>query len=371
MPPPQRARILLLIPHLGGGGAEHVIATLTRSLNSQKYEIHLAQITPSKLHCSPLPDHVTIHDLNASRVRRSSIKLLRLIWRLRPRLILSGMAHLNLLLLILRPFLPRHTRIMVRQNGALAATLASHSRLQLSRKPYSIAYRRADRVICQTEAMAFELHHELAVPRENLLVLPNPTDLHHIRASGALPHAGSSRAILLAIGRLVPEKGFDLLLEAFAALPAPLHTSELVIAGTGPQLFALQQQAQALGVHERVRFAGHVPDPILQFSHASLFVLSSRTEGLPNALLEAAASGLPIVSTPASAGITTLLRNRHGVWISTEISANTLRISLEQALVATQPGQRHAHHWIEPFDLTHAIPAYEAAIDGAIVGSGA
>jgi len=47
MPPPQRARILLLIPHLGGGGAEHVIATLTRSLNSQKYEIHLAQITPS------------------------------------------------------------------------------------------------------------------------------------------------------------------------------------------------------------------------------------------------------------------------------------------------------------------------------------
>jgi len=360
-----------LIPHLGGGGSERVIETLARSLNPDKYDIHLALITRSQHTPRALPASITIHELRAARVHRSVFKLLGLIWRLRPWLILSGIAHLNLLVLSLRPLLPPQTRIMIRQNGALSATLAVHRRRRLARNAYSLSYRCADMVISQTESMALELQRELHLSPLRSLVLPNPTDSQFIRrAAPHLPRRLNGHTIL-AIGRLVPEKGFDLLLEAFAALSPSLSQSRLLLAGTGPELAALQQQASALRIRQRVQFAGHVSDPVIRFRHASLFVLSSRTEGLPNALLEAAAAGLPIVSTPASPGLADLLRNREGVWLASEASAASLRIALERALTVTLPGQRFSHQWIEPYDLPHAIPAYENAIDCAIARSGA
>jgi glycosyltransferase involved in cell wall biosynthesis len=369
MSSPKLARILLLIPHLGGGGAEHVVEILARHLSPSKYDIHLALITASGHNSTRFPPYITIHQLHSSRVRNSTSRLLRLIWRLRPHVILSGMAHLNLLVLILRPLLPAKTRILVRQNGTLSAALASHSTPRFARRVYSVAYRRAHRIICQTDFMAQELQSKLHLLSDRFNVLPNPVDIQRLRNSSSPEPASSSTLQLLAIGRLVPEKGFDILLDAFAALPQPFQSAELIIAGTGPLLSVLRTQAQALGIGDRVNFAGQTPDPVLHFINASLYVLSSRTEGLPNALLEAAAAGLPIASTPACAGIVDLLRNREGVWLSSDVSASALRVALEEALTAIQPFRRYRHAWIEPYDLSRAIPAYETAIDHAIVRS--
>jgi glycosyltransferase involved in cell wall biosynthesis len=345
MPPRKPARILLLIPHLGGGGAEHVIEILARHLSPSKYDIHLALITASSHNYTRLPPHITIHQLHSSRVRNSTSRLLRLIWRIRPHVILSGMAHLNVLVLLLRPLLPWKTRILVRQNGALSATLASHLTPRIARRVYSAAYRRAHCIICQTDSMGLEIGNELGVPPANLLVLPNPINIQHIRRSASCSTRTEHRPRrrLLTIGRLVPEKGFDLLLDAFAALPESFRSAELIIAGRGPQKSALEQHAKALAIVDCVQFTGHIPDPALHLSTASLYVLSSRTEGLPNALLEAADAGLPIVSTPACAGIVDLLRNREGVWLSSDVSPSALRVALEEALTAIQPGHRYQH----------------------------
>jgi glycosyltransferase involved in cell wall biosynthesis len=358
--------VLLLIPHLGGGGSERVIETLARSLNPTKYEVHLALVTASQRDARLFPPTVSIHELRSPRVRRSALRLLKLIWHLKPNLILSGISHLNLLVLALRPLLPQSTRLVVRQNGALQAALDSHSRL-LARRVYSITYRRADRVICQTESMAHELHRGLAVAPSRLLVLPNPTDIRYIRAASDLnPKQDTTSATLLCIGRLVPEKGFDILLDAFASLSPPFRSTRLIIVGSGPELPRLQAQAEALGVIRRVHFAGHVPDPVVSFPHASVFVLSSRTEGLPNALLEAAAAGLPIVATPAFCGASHLLADREGVWLAAEISPDALRSALQAALSSIRPGTRYRHDWMEPYDLPRAITAYEAALDRVI-----
>jgi glycosyltransferase involved in cell wall biosynthesis len=128
----------------------------------------------------------------------------------------------------------------------------------------------------------------------------------------------------------------------------------------------LKSLCRELDLESAVRFAGHVECPSAFFPGASLFVLSSRHEGLPNALLEAAAGGLPIVALPASQGIVDLLRGQPGVWLASEISASALASSLLSALDGLPPGQRFPHPFIEQFTFDRAIRAYEDAIDSTL-----
>jgi glycosyltransferase involved in cell wall biosynthesis len=267
--------------------------------------------------------------------------MLRLVRQLKPDVILSGMAHLNFLVLLMRPFFPRGTRVLVRQNATVSAALASGDLPFYSRLLYRQLYRHADRVICQTYAMAEDLAAELGLAQERIVVLPNPVDLDGILASegdpvqwrGAGPH-------LLAIGRLSREKGFDLLLEALAAVRERFPNANLAILGAGTEEAPLKDKSRALGLEAAVRFTGHVDRPYAFFPGATLFVLSSRHEGMPNVLLEAAAGGLPIVALPASGGVRELLAGRPGAWLAPEISASALTASLLSALESLRPGQR-------------------------------
>lgn len=361
----QRARILLLIPHLGGGGAEKVISQLARGLSREKYELHLGLVTQTDADLEPMPSWIHIHALGASRVRDGAYKLLRLVWRLKPDVVLSGMFHLNFLVVLLRPLFPRNTRILVRQNGTVSAALAFGSLPSYTRPLYRLLYRCADCVICQTPAMAKDLIEQLSIHRNRLAVLPNPVDVDAIRDAthdnlvqwvGPGPH-------LLAVGRLSQEKGFDLLLRALVAVRGQFHRINLTVAGAGPAEEALKAQCQRLGLETCVRFTGYIDSPSAYFPGASAFVLSSRHEGLPNALLEAAAAGLAVVALPASEGIVDLLRGQPGAWLATEVSADALAASLLDALRTLAPGQRFDHPFIDQFRFDRAIRAYEDLID--------
>lgn len=374
MPSTQRPRVLLLIPHLGGGGAERVTAVLARELSREKYELHLGLMTQADAGAEFVVRGVEVHSLGAQRVRGGALKLLRLVRRLQPDLILSGMAHLNFLVLLLRPFFPRKTRILVRQNSTASAAMEFGGLPIYTRLLYRLLYRRADGVICQTAAMADDLTRELGVPATRLAVLPNPIDLEEIRArvnasSLEWPQPGSPGPHLLAVGRLSREKGFDLLLSALARARESFPSADLLIAGAGPEELTLKTLSAELGMQRAVHFAGYVEDLPAYFSAASVFVLSSRHEGLPNALLEAAAAGLPIVALPSSQGVVDLLRGQAGVWLAQGISAGALAESLLAALNQMRPAERFAHPFVEQFGLERSIGAYEALIDATLAGA--
>lgn len=358
----QSLRVLLLIPHLGGGGAEQVTTLLARGLSREKYELHLGLVTQADAGAAELPPWVAIHPLGGPRVRDAALELLRLVRRLRPDVILSGMAHLNFLVLLLRPFFPRGTRVLVRQNATVSAALAFGGLPRITGLLYRLLYRHADRVICQSRAMAEDLAGEIGIGPERISVLPNPVDVegilaaatHAERWTGPGPH-------LLAVGRLAPEKGFDLLLQALADVRDRFPHADLLIAGAGPEDAPLKAQARWLGLEAAVRFAGRVDCPYVFFPGASLFVLSSRHEGMPNALLEAAAAGLPIVALPASGGVADLLRGRPGAWLAREVSADALSDSLCAALAALLPGQRFQHQFSAPGAQANPTPMPLAA----------
>ncbi len=117
-----------------------------------------------------------------------------------------------------------------------------------------------------------------------------------------LTHQVSALPTLVAIGRLSPEKGFDLLLEAFARIRAPLKQDwRLVIVGDGPERAALMRRATSLGLHETVRLVGYLEGADRLLDYAAGFVMSSRTEGMPLALLEALQYNVPILATAVGA----------------------------------------------------------------------
>lgn len=363
--PTSRIRILLLIPHLGTGGAQHVTATLARHLDPNKYEVHLALLTQSASTGALFPDAIRIHCLGGKRARLSVLSLLALVRHVHPQVIFIGMAHLVPLILLLRAMLPAQTRIIVRQNGSLSSLFDAIR--PLPRSILSLAYKRADAIICQTQFRADEVQQEFHLPRARVHVLPNPIDPRSIRQADSFS-SQKRDPYLLAVGRLVPEKGFDLLLDAFALLQKDFPTLRLLIAGSGRCRTALEFQASLLGLRSDVEFLGDVRDPSQYFCDALAFVLCSREDELPNALLEAAASGLPIVATPASPGISSLLAGQHGVWLTHDASAVALEQSLRIGLTAIQPSQRFAHDWIQPFALAPAIAAYERVFEQAVSG---
>jgi glycosyltransferase involved in cell wall biosynthesis len=349
-------KLLLLIPHLGGGGAERVTTLVAQNLDPNRFEVHLGLITDDGPGAARLPSWVVVHRLNAERIRFSALKILALVWKLHPDLILSNMAHLNFLLLMLLPFVPRETRILVRQN-----TTASSASNLLTSFFYRALYPLATGVICQSEAMATDLSVKFSIPCRKIAVLPNPVTIG-LRGTSPFSARSCKQLSLLCVARLSHEKGVDLLLHAMVNVKRAFPDIVLTILGTGPDESSLAALVDQLGLHSQVTFSGFV-DPAPYFLNATIFVSSSRYEGMPNALLEAAAAGLPIVATPSSLGVTGLLRGAPGAWICSEVSAQALAVTLVEALesLLSLPPQkrRFRHAFLAPFETVKAIHGYE------------
>jgi glycosyltransferase involved in cell wall biosynthesis len=129
------------------------------------------------------------------------------------------------------------------------------------------------------------------LPPRLIHYVPNGVDLARF-ATGGLRRA-TAEPVIGTVAALREEKNISRLLRAFATLPA----GRLVIVGDGPERPALEALAASLGVAPRVRFAGHHPDTSAFYAEFDIFALSSDTEQMPLSMIEAMASGLPVVST--------------------------------------------------------------------------
>jgi glycosyltransferase involved in cell wall biosynthesis len=365
-----RARILLLLPALEGGGAQRVTRVLHSHLDRKRYEVHLALLTQSRDTASGLANLDRIHFLEAKRARYAVFRLIVLVCKLRPDLLFIGMAHLAPLVLLLRVLFSSKMRILLRQNGSVSSILAVMKPRVLFGPILAAAYKRADLVICQTQFTAGEVQRQFHLDQSHLCVLPNPVDIEEIRrtCSSESRDLYASSPYILAIGRLETEKGFDLLLDAFAGLSRDSPGLRLLIAGSGSRRPELRGQSRRLGLEKQVEFLGTVPCPSQFLLNALAFVLPSREDELPNALLEAAAAGIPIIATPASPGLVNLLTHRSGVWLARDTSAAALEQALREAVRSIHPSRRFRHEWIEPFGLSAALAAYDQVFEKVLNG---
>ena len=127
--------------------------------------------------------------------------------------------------------------------------------------------------------------------------------------------------MLISAGRLAPQKGFDVLIEAISLIDADIH---LIIAGTGMEESKLKFLSEEKGVSDRVHFIGFQNNLYAWIACADAYILSSRYEGFPNVLLEALACGKSIIATPTPGGIKEILSDIEGCVITNGMSAKSL-----------------------------------------------
>lgn len=304
-------RVLLFIHSLHGGGAERVAADLSAhwarmgrevmvvtqaSADGDVYTLH-PKVRREVLHTAGEGGGLRGIWSNVQRVRA----LRRVIKAFRPDIVLGMMTTASVLSVLASTGLA--CRVIATEHTHPPSQTLSGFWQRLRR----LTYPRAARVVALTRGTAQWI--EQHVPGSRLAVIPNPVHWPLPKGEPVLaPASNDGRRRLLAVGRLHADKGFDLLLQAYARL-APSHPDwDLVILGEGGERRALQAQVREAGLQDRVSLPGRAGNVGDWYQSADLYVLTSRFEGLSNTLLESMASGLAAVAFDCDTGPREIVR---------------------------------------------------------------
>ena len=289
--PRRSLKILGVIPSLTRGGAERVLSLLTHDW-SKYHDVVVAAFDGSH----PAYDyHGRVVDLGLglashaiSQVRVawvSTLLLIKLFRAERPDRIITFMEPANFPAILASAIVGTLDRLVVsvRHNPHM---LPAPRRLLIP-----LLYRLPSAVVAVSDGVRSALV-AMGLPAHRVITIHNP--VLRSEYSGSATATRTAGRFVLAAGRLIPAKGFDLLLEAF--LHVEPRTFQLVVLGDGPDRDDLLALARRLAISDRVTFPGAVSDISRWYQRAACFVLSSRNEGWPNVLVEAMAAGCPVIS---------------------------------------------------------------------------
>lgn len=289
-------RLALVINQLAPGGAEVQVVMLARHLRAAGHHVSVVSLLPGTALASELEaDRFPVCSIDIRSTPLSISRLVAFCNRERPQIAHAHLFHSNVAIRLLRLVCPFPIVI------STIHSVAESRRDAREVKARDLAYRwtnwLADATVCVSQAAADRHLRDRAVTAQRLRVIPNGVDTDRFRPDRDLRIRTRAELgigdefIWVAAGRLIWKKNYSMMLRALAQC----GTGTLLIAGTGPDERQLRATVDELGV--RTRFLGSVSDMPALMNAADAFLLTSDVEGLPVALLEAGASGLPAIAT--------------------------------------------------------------------------
>lgn len=385
MPAP---RVAFLARNLAVGGAERAVVNLANHV--QRVEPHLVLLRRRGGLLGDVAPHVALHALDApalggrlsadrleatpfgstAQLALEVERLAAVVDATQCAVVSSFLMRSHLVALLVKALLRPELRVVLNIHEQMTESAEYlyprlHDRWAMRRITRHL-FRRADRIVVVAEELRRDLVENFGLPAPLIRTVHNPVDLERIRELAAVALPADFRdereiSTICAIGRLVPLKGYDLLLRAVAELRSRLRV-RLVLVGDGEIRGELERMVHALGLTGAVHFTGWEGNPWRWVARADVLALSSRTEAFPSVITEAHALGVPVVAAECSAGVRESVQGgKAGVLVAPGSSA-ALAEGLERVLV--QPRLREAlrregEAFVARFALPRAVAAYE------------
>jgi len=302
------SHVALYLPSLDGGGAERVMVTVANALSERGHAVDLVLVKAKGDYTDLLDEGVRVVDLDASRILASLPELVRYLRDQRPDAMLSTLFFTNVMATWACRWIERPPRLVLREANTISAkgTHADHWKYRLMPYLSRWFYPWADRVVTVSEAAGEDLMEVTGIAEEKVRTIYNPVVTENLKQQAREPvdhpwFREGAPPVVLGAGRLEKQKDFETLIRAFSCVRKNT-TARLVILGKGSRKHQLEELANTLGVRDDVLLPGFVDNPFKYMTRASVFVLSSRFEGLPGVLIQAMATGCPVVSTDCPSG---------------------------------------------------------------------
>lgn len=337
-------RIAFLLNNLNGGGAERVAVTVANALADKGHDISLVLNRRIGPYLSDVAQGVTVLELGR-RMLLALPSLLKLLRREQFDVIMTILDQPSIGALLLKPFIGRTRVVVVECNNPLPTEGGMRNPVwRAIRELRRWLYPGADHIISKSEGIKRALVEHFGCREDRVTAIANPVDMTRIAALAiATPDHHWLRdrqaPLVIAVGRLEPQKDYLKLLVAFARLRKH-RLARLVILGEGNERAALEQRARELGIADDIDMPGFAPNPYAFLAAADLYVLSSRWEGWPNALVEALACGTPVVATDCDSGPRDILQDgRFGKLVPVG-DVDALAGAMIEALYASRDAKR-------------------------------
>jgi len=350
-----RYKILFYVPSLGDGGGERLWAALATAFHNAGHEVIFAQdfaADDARHILDPDIELVTLGHTHRFAVRN----LARLLKKQRPDVALSAIAGSNLKLITARILSGAPTKII--------QTFHGHQEWKSGWLSYATArvLPLTSRMSARTVAVSDPLRKDLvgswrSAPRKTVFVA-NPVSLPATVKQPTYEELSARAPMILAVGRLSPDKDYATLIKAIAHLRN--RDAHLTILGKGPEENAIKDLIEQLGLEKQVRLKGYVAEPWSYFERAKCLALPSKTESFGNVIIEALAHGLPVVATETDGPKHILNSPNLGTRVpigDEKAMASALDHYLESP---GDPEPRFAR--ANEFSMDQRLPAYEALI---------
>jgi len=302
-------KLLIVLPHLRGGGAQRVAVNLINYLD-RHISITLFLINDDGFMIDYIEKDIQIITSKAKKTRNTILELKKVIDQNKYDAVFTMKNYLGVVVSIAVSLTKFKPPIIYREVTHKSETDSYEIANLIKRKIWyrfdKYVYHKASKIIVPSDSMKHDLAINYLIPQKKIIVINNPVDLDLIEklAYNAVDHPWfkANIPLIIGMGRLTKQKGFQDLIKAVSIVAEKNIQLRLVIIGDGDEKSKLQKLVEELAMQDKVAFLGSQANPYKYISKADIFVLSSLYEGFPNALIEAMTCGTPVISTDCKSG---------------------------------------------------------------------
>ena len=350
-----QSKLLFYTPGLGDGGAERLWALLASTFKAKGYDVIFAVDFEAGDNRDLLDPDIPVVVLGRNHAK-SVASLAGLLRRAQPDVALSAVAGSNLKLVLAKSMARTGTPIVASYHGYDEGQTGWLSYLTYRSLP--LLSKRVARIVSVSRDLALTLVSKWGADPAKMETLPNPVFVPDGAPLPSHDELAERPPVVLAVGRLSPEKDFVTLIRAFAQVAC--SDARLVILGKGPDLPRLKAEIDRLGLTDKVSLPGYTTSPWDAYRTAKCFALTSRSESFGNVIVEALAYGLPVVSTACAGPVDILENGTYGRLVAIQDDAQLARAISDMLENPGDPRPRRKR--ADDFSFANRFPAYEALI---------